>query len=77
MGKTGFRIDTDTEIFDREEIEILTRYGRQFKRLTTANGRSLIRCWWGMLLSTVTRKSTEPAMASRSGPSSRSAQPIS
>ena len=33
MARDGFQIDTDTKIFDRDEIEILTRYGRQFKRL--------------------------------------------
>ncbi len=33
MSQAGFRIATDTEIFDREEIEMLTRYGRQFERL--------------------------------------------
>ncbi len=37
MSKTGFRIRTSTEIFDREEIELLSRYGRQYERLMTGD----------------------------------------
>ncbi len=33
MSRAGFRIATETVIFDRDEIEILTRYGHQFERL--------------------------------------------
>jgi hypothetical protein len=46
------------------------------RKTTTARGRSLIRCCSGRFLSTVTSTSKCCAMASRSGPSSRSAQPI-
>ena len=33
MSEGSYRIRTSTEIFDREELEILRRYGRQFERL--------------------------------------------
>jgi hypothetical protein len=47
------------------------------RRTTRATGRSSSRCCEGMLLSTVTRMSNRPAIASRSRPFVRSAQPKS